>query len=62
MVGAVRAHLHAAILDTAGTTDMLALGDVARHLALAERDLTGRPCPDLLATRDARAAVSALQR
>ena len=62
VIGGIRARLQVAITDARERSEMLALGRIGRHLALAERDLTGRPCPDLLATRDTAAAMAAIRR
>lgn len=62
VLGRVRARIQAAILDAHERSEMLALGRVGRELALAERDLTRRPCPALLATRDEAGARAAIRR
>ena len=62
VLGGLRMRLQAAILDAETPAEMLALGRAGRDLALAERDLLGRACPVLLATRDEAGARAAIRR
>jgi hypothetical protein len=61
VLAGVRAELQL-VITGAVSAEKLTTGRAGRDLAMAERDLSGRPCPLLLETRDEASALAAIGR
>ena len=58
----IRAALQLAITGAVMSAEKLTIGRAGRDLAMAERDLSGRPCSPLRETRDEASALAAIGR
>jgi hypothetical protein len=58
----IRAELQLAITGAVSSAEKLTIGRAGRDLAMAERDLSGRPCSPLRETRDEASALAAIGR
>jgi hypothetical protein len=62
ILAGVRVELELVIASVVIPAEKLTIGRAGRDLAMAERDLSGRPCPLLLENRDEASALAAIGR